>query len=136
MPELSRFEEFKALLGFSKEISEPKISELSLKLATTETELTASRKSVSELTAKVSEQAARLIELEAKVATHASELEAKASAKALEIAAAQGIPAIKTPAVEDPAKVAPKIDPALKGLAKAYAAHALSTAGNPVYTRK
>lgn len=126
MAEKSFLEELKAFVGISKELSEPKISELSVKLVTTETELAASRKSVDELNAKVSDQgkvnaelSAKVLALDAKIAKHASELEAKASARALEITASQGVPSIKTIPDEKPA--ATKTENKLFGRAKVQA---------------
>lgn len=99
--EKSRLEEFKAWLGFSKELSEPKIAELSAKLTASDADLIAARKSVSELSAKVKEQAdlvaasaLKVTDLDAKIEKHTAELESKSTDKANAVLASLGVPPV------------------------------------------
>ncbi len=97
-------------------------------------EIAKHRADVDRLSKENEAHAAKLKETAAKIEGIDAEIEKRASAKALEITAAQGQPALKIGASENPKKGdKPKFDPNLKGLALARAMHAAETEGNPDY---
>lgn len=87
------------------------------------------------LAKQISDNASDLKTANDKLAAMPAEIENAASLKAKEIAAAQGIPPVKDTPPANPKANSAKIDPTLKGIEKAYAAHAAATANDPAYAK-